>query len=49
MMLEHLEMKAAAADVQRAVLRAVAENKLTADVGGDLSIREVGDFIAGAL
>ena len=46
MMLAHLGFAAAAADIERAVAAAVAADKLTADVGGTLSTREVGDFIS---
>jgi 3-isopropylmalate dehydrogenase len=46
MMLAHLGHAEAAAAVERAVLKAVHEDRLTRDVGGRLGTREVGDFIA---
>lgn len=49
MTLDHLGMAEAARGVEKAVRKAVAENKLTPDVGGKLGTREVGDFIAAAL
>ena len=49
MLLEHLGFAVAAADIERAVLRAVREDKLPVDVGGELTTREVGDFISSSL
>ncbi len=49
MMLEHLGKAAAAAAIDRAVRRAVAESKLPQELGGTLGTREVGDFIAQAV
>jgi isocitrate/isopropylmalate dehydrogenase len=49
MMLSHLGFAEAAADVERAVGRAVQNNKLPAELGGNLGTREVGDYIAGAI
>jgi 3-isopropylmalate dehydrogenase len=46
MMLEHLGLKREAERIERAVLAAVRERKLTADVGGALGTREVGDWVA---
>ncbi|MEQ8768272.1 MAG: 3-isopropylmalate dehydrogenase [Planctomycetota bacterium] len=46
MMLDHLGHTAAAKEVGDAVAKALAEGKTTADIGGDLGTREVGDWIA---
>src|SRR5205809_5953420 len=46
MMLEHLGLKDYAARLNAAVLAAVREKKTTADVGGSLGTREVGEWIA---
>jgi 3-isopropylmalate dehydrogenase len=49
MMLEHLGEPAAAAKIQAAVARAVAENVTTADLGGKASTAECGNFVADAV
>lgn len=49
MMLDYLGFAEAAKSIGRAVERAIAENKLTSDVGGSLGTRAVGDFIASAV
>ena len=46
MMLEHLGFKAAAKDVATGVAKALADNQVPAELGGELGTREVGDFIA---
>jgi 3-isopropylmalate dehydrogenase len=46
MMLEHLGLNPDSERVEQAVLAAVRERKLTADVGGSLGTREVGEWIA---
>ncbi len=46
MMLEHLGMKREAQKIEAAVLEAVRQKKTTEDVGGTLSTRECGDWIA---
>jgi 3-isopropylmalate dehydrogenase len=49
LMLEHLGEAAAAARVQAAVARAVAERKTTRDLGGELSTTACGDFVSDAV
>ena len=49
MMLEHFGMDTAAKEIDVAVRKAVEENQLTEDIGGQLGTREVGDFIANSL
>jgi 3-isopropylmalate dehydrogenase len=49
MMLEHLGEPAAAARVQAAVARAVAERAVTRDLGGERSTVACGDFVAHAV
>src|SRR5437660_11961350 len=46
MMLEHLGLKREAERIEQAVLAAVRERKLTADVGGQLGTLQVGEWIA---
>ena len=46
MMLEHLGRPEAAAAVERAVVRAIADDRMTRDVGGSLSTTEAGSAIA---
>lgn len=46
MMLEHLGLKRESERTEQAVLAAVLEHKLTADVGGQMGTREVGEWIA---
>jgi len=46
LMLEHLGQKAAADAIERAVVEAINEGKLTKDVGGSLSTTEAGAAIA---
>jgi 3-isopropylmalate dehydrogenase len=46
MMLDHLGFKGEAERIEQAVLAAVHERKLTADVGGSSGTREVGEWIA---
>src|SRR5690606_16154420 len=46
MMLDHLGHRAAAQRVGAAVQRAVDEKQLTAELGGTLGTRAVGDFVA---
>ena len=48
LLLETLGAKTEAAAVDAAVLRAVKENQVTSDIGGQLGTREAGDFIAAA-
>jgi 3-isopropylmalate dehydrogenase len=45
MMLDHLGLKREAERLEQAVLAAVRQRKLTADVGGSMGTREVGDWI----
>ncbi len=49
LLLETLGAKDEAAAIEAAVLKAVRENQITADVGGKLGTREAGDFIASAV
>jgi len=49
LMLETLGMKDEAAAIDAAVLTAVRENQVTADIGGKLGTREAGDYIAAAV
>ena len=50
MMLEHLGEKAAAAAIERAIEKVLAESDLrTRDMGGEATTREMGDAVAGAL
>ena len=49
LLLETAGLKAEAAAIEAAVLKAVRENQVTSDVGGTLGTREAGDFIAGAI
>lgn len=49
MLLDHLGFAGAAADIERAVRLAIAENQLTGDVGGSLGTRAVGSFVAANL
>jgi 3-isopropylmalate dehydrogenase len=46
MMLAHMGMGAEARKIETAVLLAVRERKMTADVGGSLGTREVGEWVA---
>jgi 3-isopropylmalate dehydrogenase len=46
MMLEHLGLTSEAARIEAAIQEAVRQRKLTADVGGTLGTREVGEWIA---
>ncbi len=46
MMLAHLGMSAEAARIEAAVLEAVREKKITADIGGNLGTREAGEWVA---
>ncbi|HZU21732.1 MAG TPA: 3-isopropylmalate dehydrogenase [Terriglobales bacterium] len=46
LMLEHLGLKSEAQRIEQAVVAAVRERKLTADVGGNMGTREVGEWIA---
>ncbi|MBV9574829.1 MAG: hypothetical protein JOY93_12320, partial [Acidobacteriales bacterium] len=45
MMLHHLGLKAESEKIEAAVNNAVAEKKLTQDVGGKLGTREAGDWV----
>src|SRR5256714_5594894 len=47
MMLRHLGMTSEAEKIEDAVLAAVRQKKLTADAGGSLGTREVGEWLAG--
>jgi len=49
LMLETLGLKDEATAIDRAVLTAVRERQVTADVGGNLGTKETGDFIAASL
>jgi 3-isopropylmalate dehydrogenase len=49
LMLETLGLKTEAAAIDAAVLQAVRENQVTADIGGTLGTREAGDYIAGEI
>jgi len=46
MMLNHLELIAEAAKIEKAVLEAIRQKKTTRDIGGPLGTREVGDWVA---
>ena len=46
MMLAHLGMNRESEKIDRAVLKAVREKKITGDVGGNLGTREAGEWIA---
>jgi 3-isopropylmalate dehydrogenase len=46
MMLAHLGMNAEAQKIEAAVLEAVRQKKTTADIGGTLGTREVGEWVA---
>jgi isocitrate/isopropylmalate dehydrogenase len=46
MMLDHLGLKREAERIEAAILDAVRQQKTTADVGGKLGTREVGESIA---
>jgi isocitrate/isopropylmalate dehydrogenase len=48
-MLETLGLTQEAAAIDAAVLKAVRENQVTADIGGKLGTREAGDYIAAAI
>ena len=49
LLLETAGLKAEAAAIDAAVLKAVRENQVSSDVGGSLGTREAGDFIAAAI
>jgi 3-isopropylmalate dehydrogenase len=49
LMLEILGLTQEAAAIDAAVLKAVRENQVTADIGGKLGTREAGDYIAAAI
>jgi 3-isopropylmalate dehydrogenase len=49
MMLEHLGLAREAERIEAAILRAVREKKVTADVGGKLGTREAAEFLAEAV
>jgi 3-isopropylmalate dehydrogenase len=49
LMLEHLGHPAEAAEIERAVVRAVKENKTTQDLGGSLGTKETGDAVCAIL
>jgi len=49
LMLETLGLTQEAAAIDAAILTAVRENQVTADIGGTLGTREAGDFIAAAV
>jgi isocitrate/isopropylmalate dehydrogenase len=49
LMLEMLGLTKEAAAIDAAVLRAVKENQVTSDIGGQLGTREAGDYIAAAV
>jgi len=46
MMLAHLGLSVEAERIERAIVRAVRENKTTQDIGGTMGTREVGEWIA---
>ncbi len=46
MMLAHLDMTSEAQKIEAAVLEAVRQKKTTADIGGTLGTREVGEWVA---
>jgi 3-isopropylmalate dehydrogenase len=45
LMLETLGLKQEAAAIDAAVLKAVRQNQVTADIGGTLGTREAGDYV----
>jgi 3-isopropylmalate dehydrogenase len=49
LMLETLGLKQEAAAIDAAVLKAVRETQVTADIGGKLGTREAGDYVAGEI
>jgi len=49
LMLETLGLKKEAAAINAAILKAVRENHVTADIGGTLGTREAGDYITGEI
>jgi 3-isopropylmalate dehydrogenase len=49
LMLETLGLTKEAAAIDAAIVKAVRENQVTADIGGKLGTREAGDFIAAAV
>jgi 3-isopropylmalate dehydrogenase len=49
LMLETLGLKKEAAAIDAAVLKAVRENQVTADIGGALGTREAGSYMAGEI
>ena len=49
MMLDYLGHRHAANAVETAVQKAVDENQVTGDIGGNLGTRECGDFVAGQI
>ena len=49
MMLDYLGHRHAANAVETAVQKAVDENQVTGDIGGNLGARECGDFVAGQI
>jgi 3-isopropylmalate dehydrogenase len=49
LMLDTLGWKKEAAAIDAAVLKAVKDNKVTTDIGGELGTREAGDFITGTI
>jgi isocitrate/isopropylmalate dehydrogenase len=49
LLLETLGMAKEAAAIDAAVLKAVRDHQVTADIGGKLGTREAGDYIAAAL
>ena len=49
LMLETLGLKEEAAAIDAAVLKAVREVQVTADIGGTLGTREAGDYIVGGI
>jgi 3-isopropylmalate dehydrogenase len=46
MMLEHLGLASEASRIEAAILEAVRQKKLTADVGGTLGTRDAGEWVA---
>ena len=49
LMLETLGLKREAAAIDAAIVNAVRETQVTADIGGKLGTREAGDYIAGEI
>ena len=49
LLLETLGLKKEAAAIDAAILKAVHENQVTADIGGTLGTRESGNYIAGEI